>query len=70
VRRLVAALLVVAACGPPPAPPPPETVSTKYRVIGGLSMGAIGTAAIGLRHSEEFDAFAALGARGEPRDAQ
>lgn len=64
-RRLVA-LLVVAACGAPPAPPPPEKIPTKYRVIGGLSMGAIGTAAIGLRHSEEFDAFAALGA---PLDA-
>lgn len=51
---------MLAACGPPP-PPPPETIHTTYRVLAGLSMGGIGTAAIGFRHPDEFDALAAMG---------
>jgi len=63
--RRLAALLVLAACGPQ-TPPAPKTVHTTYRALGGLSMGAIGTAAIGLKHPGRFDALAALGA---PLDA-
>ncbi|MBK7865447.1 MAG: hypothetical protein IPJ65_43985 [Archangiaceae bacterium] len=63
--RLSAVLFLLAACGPPP-PPAPTTVHTTYRVLGGLSMGAIGTAALGFRHPEAFDA---LGALGGPLDA-
>ncbi len=58
-------VLLLAACGPATTPAP-KTVRTTYRAIGGLSMGAIGTAAVGLPHSDRFDALAALGS---PLDA-
>ncbi|MFT3711640.1 MAG: hypothetical protein QM817_28720 [Archangium sp.] len=53
-------LTAATACRPEEPPPPPK-IHTTYRVLGGLSMGAIGTASIGFRHPERFDAFAALG---------
>jgi hypothetical protein len=57
-RRLTAlALLALAACAPPEAPTPQVT----YRVLGGLSMGAIGTGALGFAHPEKFDALASMG---------
>lgn len=59
-RCTAAALLIATACAPPP-PPAPKKVPTTYRMIGGLSMGAIGSAAIGFRHPQTFDAIAALG---------
>ncbi|MBL8956733.1 MAG: hypothetical protein JNK82_38525, partial [Myxococcaceae bacterium] len=61
-----AALLGLVACSAPSAPPEPPKVRTTWRAIGGLSMGAIGAAAIGLQHPEKFDALAALGS---PLDA-
>ncbi len=54
--------LVLVSCGPPPkTPPPPATVHTTYRVLGGVSMGGIGTAALGLSHPDRFDGLASLG---------
>ncbi len=44
-----------------PVPPAPATVRTTYRVIGGVSMGAIGSSALGLTHPERFDGIAPLG---------
>ncbi|HEY0883447.1 MAG TPA: hypothetical protein VGD87_18065, partial [Archangium sp.] len=67
-RRLLpsalAASFVVSACSgptPPPPPPPPATVRTTYRVLGGVSMGAIGTMALGSSNPDKVDALAALG---------
>ncbi len=56
----LAACAVVCACAPA-EPPPPAKLSTTYRVLAGISMGAIGTAAQGPRHPERFDALAVLG---------
>lgn len=58
------AVLALAAmsCGPAQTtPPPPEKLSTTYRVIGGVSMGGIGAAALGLSRPERFDGVATLG---------
>ena len=52
-----ATLVALAACAPPEAP----THEVTYRVLGGLSMGAIGTGALGFRHPEKFDALASMG---------
>jgi poly(3-hydroxybutyrate) depolymerase len=46
---------------PPPPPPPPTTLHTTYRVLSGVSMGAIGTSTVGMKHPEMFDALAPLG---------
>ncbi len=46
--------------GTSPTPPAP-TIRTTYRIISGLSMGAIGTAALGLQHPERFDGIGILG---------
>lgn len=54
--RILLFTAALAACTPPT-----DTRTTTYRVLGGLSMGAIGTGAIGFRHPERFDALAALG---------
>ncbi|MBL8916461.1 MAG: hypothetical protein JNM17_37525 [Archangium sp.] len=61
-RRLamLLAVLLVASCRPPEEPANTR-VPTTYRALAGLSMGAIGTAAIGFRHPDKFDAFASLG---------
>ena len=59
-RLTTLAVLYCCACKPVEPPPPPK-VHTSYRVLAGLSMGAIGTAAIGFRHPEQFDALIALG---------
>lgn len=72
--KLFSATLLAASllggCGPPPdeqpPPPPPAKIRTTYRVISGVSMGAIGTAALGMQHPERFDA---LGILGGPLDA-
>lgn len=53
---LLPLLAVLAGCAPPEEGP-----VTTFRALGGLSMGAIGTGAIGFRHPERFDALAALG---------
>lgn len=54
-------MLCVSCSSKPADPPPPAKVHTSYRVLGGISMGAIGTAAFGLKHPERFDALVALG---------
>ncbi|MGA9521198.1 MAG: hypothetical protein WBV82_07030 [Myxococcaceae bacterium] len=66
--RLTAVVLAlfVSGCAPiepeqTPPPPPPAKVKTTYRVISGISMGAIGTAALGLQRPERFDGIAILG---------
>jgi hypothetical protein len=71
VVRVLSSLCAVAAlsvsCGPPASvSAPPERITTTYRVIGGVSMGGIGAAALGLSHPERFDGVATLG---EPLDA-
>lgn len=48
-------------CGPGAREVPPESIPTTYRVITGVSMGAIGSSALGLSRSERFDAVAPLG---------
>jgi hypothetical protein len=54
--------LLVVSCGPTKVDPPvPTTISTTYRVIGGVSMGGIGAAALGLSRPERFDGIATLG---------
>lgn len=42
-------------------PPPPETMRTTYRVLGGVSMGAIGSTALVMSNPEKVDGLAALG---------
>ncbi|MFT3707301.1 MAG: hypothetical protein QM817_06505 [Archangium sp.] len=58
-------LAVASSCSPkvepPPPPPPAETMRTTYRVLGGVSMGAIGGMALASTHPEKFDGVAALG---------
>lgn len=66
VRRplVVLAVLAVVGCGPStpePDPEPPPKVATTYRVIGGVSMGGIGAAALGLSRPERFDGVVTLG---------
>lgn len=56
-RHLALLVCVALACGP--AEPP--KVKVTYRALSGISMGAIGTAALGFRHPERFDALASLG---------
>lgn len=57
-----AVAVLIVSCGPTTsAPPPPEKMSTSYRVIGGVSMGGIGAAALGLLRPERFDGVAMLG---------
>jgi len=54
--------LFAVSCGPTQSTlPPPTKIATTYRVIGGVSMGGIGTAALGLSRPERFDGIAALG---------
>ena len=56
--------LVCASCTPkpvePPAPPP-EKIRTTYRVLGGVSMGAIGGMALISSNPEKVDGVASLG---------
>ena len=47
-------------------PPPPEKFSTTYRILAGVSMGGIGTAALGFSRPERFDG---VGVQGGPLDA-
>lgn len=64
---LVAVVVVVSfslACGPakPMEPPPaPEKVLTTYKIISGVSMGGIGSSALGFTHPQRFDGIAPLG---------
>ncbi len=57
---LLVTTLLLAACGPT-APPPPPKIPTTYRVLSGISMGAVGAAALGSTHPDRFDAVAFLG---------
>ena len=58
---LAAALLLV-SCGPKIEKQPlPATVHTTYRVIGGVSMGAIGGMALAATHPDQIDGVASLG---------
>ena len=62
--QFACALVALAAvsCGPTQSnPPPPTKIATTYRVIGGVSMGGIGAAALGLSRPERFDGVATLG---------
>ncbi len=68
--RSLAALAAIAclatACpgDPEPKPPeliPPAKVATTYRVVSGVSMGAIGSAALMAMRPERFDGVAPLG---------
>ncbi|MBS2027213.1 MAG: hypothetical protein JST54_04840 [Deltaproteobacteria bacterium] len=47
-------------------PPDAGVLHTTYRVIGGVSMGALGASMVGLKHPDKFDAVVALGG---PMDA-
>ncbi|MEW5738316.1 MAG: alpha/beta hydrolase-fold protein [Myxococcota bacterium] len=60
---LCALAALASSCGPGATQqqPPPEKLSTTYRVIGGVSMGGIGAAALGLSRPERFDGVAMLG---------
>ncbi len=67
-RRSLAAFtaaVFLAACTPtqvdPPPPPPPAKIRTTYRVLGGVSMGAIGGMALASSNPEKFDGIASLG---------
>lgn len=62
-RRLVLlSLIALGACSPVTQPPPQQPkVRTTWRVITGVSMGGIGSAALGLANPERFDAVAPLG---------
>lgn len=51
-RSLTVVLCVLAGCVPP---------RTSHRIIAGVSMGAVGASAVGLRHPLDFDGIAALG---------
>ena len=56
------------SCGTKPADVPgsPEKIHTTYRILAGVSMGGIGTAALGFQHPERFDGLAV---QGGPLDA-
>jgi hypothetical protein len=57
------------SCGKPGEtvpPPPPEKIPTTYRILAGVSMGGIGTAALGFSRPERFDGVAV---QGGPLDA-
>ncbi len=59
----VAGLLVL-SCSPKPVelpPPPPAKIHTTYRVIGGVSMGAIGGMALASSNPHRIDGVASLG---------
>ena len=62
---LAASALLVASCSPrpieEPPPPPAAKIRTTYRVLGGVSMGAIGGMALASTHPEQVDGVAALG---------
>ncbi len=68
-RRLpfavAATSLFVVACSPKPVvdppPPVPAKIRTTYRVLGGVSMGAIGGMALASSNPEKIDGVASLG---------
>ena len=68
-RRLAAAAicacLAFTACPPPTEPPlpdaGPQTIHTTYRMIGGVSMGAIGSMALATTHPDQVDGVTSLG---------
>ncbi len=70
-RRLLwswSVVVVLSACPqavepppPPPPPPPPVPIATTYRVLGGVSMGAIGGMALASTNPSKLDAVASLG---------
>ncbi len=57
----ILAASVAVSCGPPPPPPPPAKIATTYRILGGVSMGGIGAAALAFSRPERFDGVTALG---------
>ncbi len=58
-KNLLAFSLALVACSPKPKAP--ETIPTTYRLIGGVSMGGIGSSVIAMHHPELFDGVAPLG---------
>lgn len=59
---LVAVLVcLLFGCSPKPPPPPPAKIPTTYKVITGVSMGAIGASALGFSRPERFDGIGSLG---------
>ena len=59
-----AAALLIVSCSPRPVDPPPlpaAKIRTTYRVIGGVSMGAIGGMALASSNPEKIDGVASLG---------
>lgn len=62
-RRLSLCLsLTLLACPKPPEnEPPPEKIHTTYRMLGGISMGAIGGMALATSNPDKVDGVAALG---------
>ncbi len=61
--------LLFFSCGvkdPTPPAPLPEKTLTTYRILAGVSMGGIGTAALGLSRPDRFDG---VGVQGGPLDA-
>ncbi len=61
----ITAALMFASCTPKPVellpPPQPAKIRTTYRVLGGVSMGAIGGMALASTNPEKFDGVASLG---------
>ncbi len=66
---LLAGFWFILSCGkavePPPSPPAAK-IPTTYRILAGVSMGGIGTAALGFSRPERFDG---VGVQGGPIDA-
>lgn len=64
-RSAPLAALVFISCtpivDPPPPPPPPAKIATTYRVLGGVSMGAIGGMALASTNPGKIDGVASLG---------
>ena len=66
-RAPIVFVVLFLSCGPAtPVVPPPEKIPTTYRILAGVSMGGIGTAALGFSRPERFDG---VGVQGGPLDA-
>lgn len=60
-KRLALPFCAFAVACTPPTPDGPTKISTTYRILSGVSMGATGAAALGFRTPEKFDGIAMLG---------